>query len=59
MQVLKPTTKEQLIHYLVNHISLGTYDKKFLSNVYEINKPLTTNQNITNNLQRRNWWQRS
>jgi hypothetical protein len=45
MQVLKPTTKEQLIHYLVNHISLGTYDKKFLSNVYEINKPLTTNQN--------------
>jgi len=45
MQVLKPTTKEQLIHYLVSHISLGTYDKKFLSNVYETNKPLTTNQN--------------
>ena len=45
MQVLKPTTKEQLIHYLVTHISLGTYDKKFLSNIYETNKPLTTNQN--------------
>jgi hypothetical protein len=45
MQVLKPKTKEQLIHYLVTNISLGTYDKKFLSNVYEINKPLTTNQN--------------
>ena len=45
MQVLKPTTKEQLIHYLVTNISLGTYDKKFLSNIYEINKPLTTNQN--------------
>jgi hypothetical protein len=45
MQVLKPTTKEQLIHYLVSHISLGTYDKKFLSNIYETNKPLTTNQN--------------
>ena len=45
MQVLKPTTKEQLIHYLVHHISLGTYDKKFLNNIYENNKPLTTNQN--------------
>jgi hypothetical protein len=45
MQALKPTTKEQLIHYLVTQISLGTYDKKFLSNVYETNKPLTTNQN--------------
>lgn len=45
MQALKPTTKEQLIHYLISHISLGTYDKKFLSNIYETNKPLTTNQN--------------
>lgn len=45
MQTLVPTTKEQLIHYLVHNISLGTYDKKFLTNVYEINKPLTTNQN--------------
>ena len=45
MQVLKPKTKEQLIHYLVTNISLGTYDKKFLSNIYETNKPLTTNQN--------------
>jgi hypothetical protein len=45
MQAPKPTTKEQLIHYLVHNISLGTYDKKFLNNIYEINKPLTTNQN--------------
>ena len=45
MKILTPTTKEQLIHYLVQNISLGTYDKKFLTNVYENNKPLTTNQN--------------
>lgn len=40
-----PNTKEQLIHYLVHNVSLGTYDKKFLNNIYENNKPLTTNQN--------------
>lgn len=45
MQASAPTTKEQLIHYLVHHISLGTYDKKFLNNIYENNKPLTSNQN--------------
>lgn len=45
MQAPKPITKEQLIHYLVHNISLGTYDKKFLNNIYENNKPLTTNQN--------------
>ena len=45
MSKITPTTKEQVIHYLVHNISLGTYDKKFLNNIYETNKPLTTNQN--------------
>jgi hypothetical protein len=45
MSKIAPTTKEQVIHYLVHNISLGTYDKKFLNNIYETNKPLTTNQN--------------
>lgn len=45
MSKIVPTTKEQVIHYLVHNISLGTYDKKFINNIYEINKPLTTNQN--------------
>lgn len=45
MNIAAPNTKEQLIHFLITHISLGTYDKKFISNVYENNKPLTTNQN--------------
>ena len=45
MSKIAPTTKEQVIHYLVHNISLGTYDKKFLNNIYENNKPLTTNQN--------------
>lgn len=42
------TTKEQLIYFLLNNLSLGTYDKKFLSNLQALNlllkKPLTTNQ---------------
>ena len=41
---VKPTTKEQLIYYMVQHLSLGTYDNKFLTNINEHNKPLTTNQ---------------
>lgn len=48
MSVIKPSTKEQLIHYLLNHISLGTYDRKFLSNLQTMyvitQKPVTTNQ---------------
>lgn len=45
-----PNTKEQLIHFMLNNISLGTYDKKFLSNIESINltnhRPLTSNQVI-------------
>ena len=48
MQITKPTTKEQLIDYLVRYISLGTYDRRFLDNLLHsniaINKPLTSNQ---------------
>jgi hypothetical protein len=44
----KPNTKEQLIYFLLNNLSLGSYDKKFLNNIQIsnliINKPLTTNQ---------------
>ena len=48
MSKVKPTTKEQLIHYLLHNVSLGSYDNRFLSNI-EINfigagKPVTTNQ---------------
>jgi len=43
-----PSTKEQLIHFMISYISLGTYDKKFLNNLQLLNlvlgKPLTTNQ---------------
>lgn len=45
---VKPNTKEQLVDYMLKHISLGTYDKKFCSNLLLIhvakNKPVTTNQ---------------
>lgn len=48
MSKVKPSTKEQLIHYLLNNISLGTYDRKFLVNLETIylttQKPVTTNQ---------------
>jgi hypothetical protein len=48
MSAVKPSTKEQLIHYLLNHISLGTYDRKFLSSLQTMyvtaQKPVTTNQ---------------
>ena len=46
--ISKPKTKEQLIYFLVSTIKLGTYDKRFLSNLETMNlvnkKPLTTNQ---------------
>lgn len=49
MSKVKPTTKEQLVYYLSTNISLGTYDKRFISNLITMyvtpNKPVTTNQN--------------
>lgn len=46
MYVKKPSTREHVIHYLVHYIKLGTYDNKFIRNLYHnIDKPLTTNQN--------------
>lgn len=48
MHTAKPTTKEQLIDYLSKHISLGTYDRRFLDNLLyahvSTKKPVTTNQ---------------
>lgn len=48
MSRVKPSSKEQVIHYLLSNISLGTYDKKFVSNLETgflgKNKPVTTNQ---------------
>lgn len=48
MLKVKPTTKEQLIHYLLQNISLGNYDERFLTNVETnfigSNRPVTTNQ---------------
>lgn len=48
MSNVKPTTKEQLIYYLLQNISLGTYDNKFLVNLRDNNiagkKPVTSNQ---------------
>lgn len=45
---VKPTTKEQLVYYMLQHISLGTYDKKFLDNLHDnlVSKknPVTSNQ---------------
>lgn len=48
MSKVKLTTKEHVIHYLLGHISLGTYDRKFISNL-ESNflgksKSVTSNQ---------------
>jgi len=44
----KPSTKEHVVDYLLKNISLGTYDKKFISNLLQLNiavgKPATTNQ---------------
>jgi hypothetical protein len=48
MSNIKPTTKEQLVHYLLMQINLGTYDRRFLTNTLNLNispkKPVTTNQ---------------
>lgn len=48
MLKVTPTTKEQLVYYLLTNISLGTYDKRFLTNIQAahvtFNKPVTTNQ---------------
>lgn len=48
MKKVKPTTKEQLIYFFITNISLGTYDKRFLSNIESMSliegKPLTSNQ---------------
>ncbi len=48
MSKVKPTTKEQLVYYLMQNISLGTYDKKFLTNLqsshYKDKNPVTSNQ---------------
>jgi hypothetical protein len=48
MSKVKPSTKEQLIFYLIGHISLGTYDRRFLVNLESMHlikhRPLTTNQ---------------
>jgi len=46
--IVKPNTKEQLVDFMLKHISLGTYDKKFLDNLLHLNfavkNPVTTNQ---------------
>jgi len=34
MQV-KPNTKEQLVDFMLKHISLGTYDKKYLIKLHQ------------------------
>lgn len=43
-----PTTKEQLVYYMLQNISLGTYDKKFLTNLHDNlvsrKNPVTSNQ---------------
>lgn len=48
MMTKKPNTKEQLVDYLSKYISLGTYDKKFVNNLLQLNiasgKSVTTNQ---------------
>lgn len=48
MQNVKPTTKEQLVDYLIKQVSLGTYDRRFLDNLLHTNvatkKPVTSNQ---------------
>jgi len=48
MTKVKPTTKEQLVYYLLQNISLGTYDRRFLTNLQASNiqtkKPATSNQ---------------
>jgi hypothetical protein len=47
MTKVKPTSKEQLVYYLITNISLGTYDKRFLANIQTMN--FTTKQPVTSN----------
>jgi hypothetical protein len=48
MSKAKPSTKEQLVYFLHNHVSLGTYDKKFIDNLITMYvaslRPVTSNQ---------------
>lgn len=48
MSKVKPLNKEQLVYYLLQNISLGTYDRRFLTNLQtshtKISKPVTSNQ---------------
>ena len=48
MTKVKPTTKEQLVDFMLKYLSLGTYDKKFLNNLVQLNFiqkiQVTTNQ---------------
>lgn len=48
MTKVKPNTKEQLVYFLHNHVSLGTYDRKFIENLITMYistlNPVTTNQ---------------
>jgi hypothetical protein len=48
MTKVKPNTKEQLVDYMLKHLSLGTYDKKFCSNLLLVHvskqRPVTSNQ---------------
>lgn len=48
MSKAKPTTKEQVVYFLFNNISLGTYDKRFIENLLTMYvsslNPVTTNQ---------------
>jgi len=48
MTNVKPNTKEQLVYYLLQNISLGTYDRRFLTSLQVIQatkkSPVTTNQ---------------
>lgn len=50
MTQVKPTTKEQLVYYLLQNVSLGTYDRRFLSNltsmIVEAKNPVTSNQSL-------------
>ena len=43
----KPQTKEQLIYYMANKLSLGTYDRRFIANLLVLTtekKPVTSGQ---------------
>ena len=44
MTISIPKNKEQVIDFLIQHISLGTYDKRFVVNISNNSKLLTSNQ---------------